>query len=364
MYKINLKTEFLKTNTLKAAISMALVAAFSISTVHAQVEINPQLIEAAKQEGQINSVGMPDTWANWKDTWKDMQELYGIAHQDTDMSSAEEIAKFKAEGKNASADIGDVGIAFGPIAKQQGVTLAYKPAQWDEIPDWAKDPDGHWVLGYTGTIAFIIDNTLVKNPPTSWAELKSSEYKISVGDVGTAAQANNAVLAAAYALGGSESNLQPAIDYFAELAQQKRLSLANADITALEKGEIEVGLMWDFNALNYRDQIDANRYTVVIPSDGSIISGYATIINANAKHPEAAKLAREYILSDAGQINLAKGYAKPIRASVQLPAEVQAKLLDPKQYANAKPIADQAAWEASSKQLPALWQSNVLIHMQ
>ena len=27
-----------------------------------------------------------------------------------------------------------------------------------------------------------------------------------------------------------------------------------------EKGEVEVAVMWDFNALNYRDQIDAKRF--------------------------------------------------------------------------------------------------------
>ncbi|RMP03459.1 hypothetical protein ALQ29_05337, partial [Pseudomonas marginalis pv. marginalis] len=71
---------------------------------------------AAKAEGAVNSVGMPDDWANWKGTWEDLASKYGLKHIDTDMSSAQEIAKFKAEKDNASADIGDVGAAFGPIA--------------------------------------------------------------------------------------------------------------------------------------------------------------------------------------------------------------------------------------------------------
>jgi ABC-type Fe3+ transport system substrate-binding protein len=37
---------------------------------------------------------------------------------------------------------------------------------------------------------------------------------------------------------------------------------------------------------------------VLIPSDGSVISGYTTIINKYAKNPNAAKLTREYIFSD------------------------------------------------------------------
>ncbi|WP_343350688.1 ABC transporter substrate-binding protein [Pseudomonas sediminis] len=323
------------------------------------------LEQAARAEGVVNSVGMPDSWANWKDTWADLAKLYGLKHQDTDMSSAQEIAKFAAEKDNATADIGDVGAAFGPIAVQQGVTQPYKPSTWEQIPSWAKDADGHWMLAYTGSIAFIVNKQLVKDVPKSWADLKNGKYRVAIGDVSAAAQAVNGVLAAAIANGGDEKNIQPGLDFFAAIAEQGRLSLSNPTIQTLEKGEVEVGIVWDFNGLSYRDQIDPNRFEVLIPSDGSVISGYTTIINKYAKNPNAAKLAREYILSDAGQINLAKGNARPIRAEhLTLPAEVQAKLLPNEQYAKVKPIADATAWEATSKALPQMWQENVIINME
>lgn len=323
------------------------------------------LEEAARAEGEVNSVGMPDSWANWKDTWQDLEKKYGLKHMDTDMSSAQEIAKFAAEKENATADIGDVGAAFGPIAVQQGVTQPYKPTTWEQIPVWAKDKDGHWMLAYTGSIAFIVNKQLVDKAPTSWAELKDGKYKVAIGDVSAAAQAVNGVLAAAIANGGDETNIQPGLDYFAEIAKQGRLSLSNPTIQTLERGEVEVGVVWDFNGLSYRDQIDPSRFEVLIPSDGSVISGYTTIINKWAKHPNAAKLAREYILSDAGQINLAKGNARPIRAEhLTLPADVQAKLLSNEQYAKVKPIENAEAWEATSKALPQQWQENVIIEME
>ncbi|MGK8705271.1 ABC transporter substrate-binding protein [Metapseudomonas otitidis] len=323
------------------------------------------LEEAARKEGAVNSVGMPDSWANWKDTWVDLEKKYGLKHMDTDMSSAQEIAKFAAEKDNATADIGDVGAAFGPIAKEQGVTQPYKPSTWDQIPAWAKDADGHWALAYTGSIAFIVNKQLVKEVPKSWADLKKGKYKVAIGDVSAAAQAVNGVLAAAIANGGDEKNIQPGLEFFAEIAKQKRLSLSNPTIQTLEKGEVEVGIVWDFNGLSYRDQIDPSRFEVLIPSDGSVISGYTTIINKYAKHPNAAKLAREYIFSDAGQINLAKGNARPIRAEhLTLPAEVQAKLLPNEQYAKVQPIKDAKAWEATSKALPQQWQEQVIIEME
>ncbi|MBF8661342.1 ABC transporter substrate-binding protein [Pseudomonas putida] len=325
------------------------------------------LEDAARKEGTVNSVGMPDAWANWKDTWQDLASKYGLKHSDTDMSSAQEIAKFEAEKDNASADIGDVGAAFGPIAIAKGVSQPYKPSTWDQVPEWAKDKDGHWALAYTGTIAFIINKDLVKESerPKTWHDLERGKYKVAIGDVGTAAQAANGVLAAAIAYKGDESNVAPGLQLFTKLAQQKRLSLANPTIQTLEKGEVEVGVVWDFNGLSYRDQIDPKRFEVLIPSDGSITSGYTTIINKYAKHPNAAKLTREYIFSDAGQINLAKGHARPIRAEhLKLPEDVQAKLLPNEQYAPAQPIKNAEAWEATSKKLPQMWQEQVIIEME
>jgi putative spermidine/putrescine transport system substrate-binding protein len=317
----------------------------------------------AKEEGTVVSVGMPDTWANWKDTWTDLQTKYTLAHTDTDMSSAEEIAKFEAEKDKPTADIGDVGIAFGSVAVDKGVTQAYKTSYWDEIPDWAKDTDGHWIVGYQGSISFLTNTKLVQTPPQSWEDLKNGTYKIIVGDVTKAAQAQMAVLAAAIAFGGDESNIEPGIAYFEELAKNGRLSNAEASLANIEKGEVEVTLLWDFNALNNRDQLGKDQFNVAIPKEGSVVSGYATIINKYAPHPNAAKLAREYILSDAGQINLAKGYARPIRESVKLPDDVAAKLLPADAYTNVKPVGDFMVWEETAKKLPQLWQERVLVHM-
>jgi putative spermidine/putrescine transport system substrate-binding protein len=317
----------------------------------------------AREEGNIVSVGMPDSWANWKDTWSDMTSKYGLAHSDTDMSSAEEIAKFDAEKDKPTADIGDVGIAFGSVAVDKGVTQPYKTSYWDEIPDWAKDKDGNWIVGYQGTISFLTNTKLVANPPKSWEDLKNGNYKIIVGDVTKAAQAQMAVLAAAIAFGGDESNIEPGIAFFEDLAKKGRLSNAEASLANIEKGEVEATLLWDFNALNYRDQINKDGFSVAIPKEGSVVSGYATIINKYAPHPNAAKLTRQYILSDEGQINLAKGYARPIRDSVKLPDDVAAKLLPKEEYVNAKPVGDYKVWEETAKTIPQLWQERVLVHL-
>lgn len=320
-----------------------------------------ELEKAARAEGRIASVGMPDDWANWRATWADLQRLYGLAHVDTDMSSAEEIAKIEAERANASIDIGDVGFEFGAIAKARGITRAYKPTTWGQIPDWAKDPDGHWALAYTGTIAFAVNKRLLKDVPRSWKALFAAQPRVLIGAVGRAAQANATVLAAAHALGGSETQLQPALQAFAQLAKARKLISTDPSPALMERAEAEVFLMWDFNALSYRDKLpNAADYEVLIPSDGSITSGYTTLLNTYSKRPNAGNLAREYIFSDAGQLNLARGNARPIRVDhLALPEDLKKKLLPAAQYAAARALKPQV-WTEEVKKLPRAWQREVL----
>ncbi len=341
------------------------LAAFAGFAAIAQPMSLKALETAARAEGKVVSVGMPDGWANWRATWADMQRIHGINHVDSDMSSAEEIAKMEAERSNASVDIGDVGFEFGAIAKARGVTQAYKPSNWAQIPAWAKDADGHWVVAYTGTIAFAVNSKRLPNPPRSWKALFEGQaqgaYRVMIGEVGRAAQANAAVLAAAIALGGSETQLKPALSQFAQIAKQQRLIMTNPSPALMERGEADVFVLYDFNALSFREKIpNGADYQILIPSDGSVTSGYTTIINKFAPHPAAAMLTREYIFSDAGQINLARGNARPVRIdSIKLPADVAAKLIDSAQYKNTRAV-NPALWADEVKKLPRAWQKDVI----
>lgn len=325
-----------------------------------------EIEEKAREEGRVDSTSMPDDWANLGETWALLKAEYNIAHTDVDLTSAEEIAIFETEGQNATKDMGNVGQAFGPIAVEKGLTLPYKTSYWDEIPDWAKDTDGHWITAYYGTIAIFVNTNLVANPPTSFADIAAGDYMVSIGDLARGAQAQYALLAAAIANGGSENNLEPGLAFFREIAQAGRLDKGQLSVARMEKGEVEVALLWDFNALNYRDAFMANNpnanFEVNIPSDGSIQAGYCTIINRYAKHPHASALMREYMLSDEGQINLARGYARPIRSNVVLPQDVQDILIPDEQYENARVMENYAAWDEVTKTIGVVWQEEVMAH--
>lgn len=316
----------------------------------------------AKAEGALNSYGMPPDWTNFGAIWDGFLPKYKLTHTDTDMSSAEEIQKFDAEKNNPVADQGDIGIQFGPVAVSSNTVQPYKPTRWDSIPDYAKDPDGNWMCWYTGTISFAVNTALVKNVPQSWADLKKPEYKgmVAISDPRNAAQGSMTVLAAAMANGGSETNIDPGLKYFQDLNAAGNLTSVAPSKANVEKGEAKIAVLWDYNALPMRDDLatksPAVPITVVIPSDGTTQAPYCHIINKYAAHPNAAKLFREYILTDEVQILQAQKYARPLVKGVQIPADLAAKFPPQASYdAAVKPINDWKAAAAAISRLATDW---------
>ena len=137
------------------------------------------------------------------------------------------------------------------------------------------------------------------------------------------------------------------------------------DITSqnFESGEVPFGVIWSYNAYSYSKSLATNKgynMTYCIPSDGAILSGYASVINANTTTPFAAALAREYIFSDQGQINLAKAGAIPTRTNVEIPAEVAAETFEPSSYAHAVGFADAEHYGEVCTEIAAWWSENIL----
>lgn len=299
------------------ALSLLLTACAGTETANSvdlrQVSLEV-ITEKAKEEGQIASVGMPDDWANWKGSWAAITERYGLAHEDTDMSSAEELSLFETEKDAATKDIGDVGQAFGPTAVEMDVVQPYKASTWNSIPDWAKDPEGRWTISYVGTMSCLVNQERVAEEITSWQSLGDSGAVVSIGDVVRGASSQMAVLSCAYTLGGGPDDLDPAFDFFKQLAQQ----------------------------------------------DGEVQSGYCLVINKYAPHPYSAALAVEYLLSDQGQIDRAKGYARLIRSDVEFPADLEAKMIPNAEYADTIPLTDNETVSAACTEIATRWEEEII----
>jgi putative spermidine/putrescine transport system substrate-binding protein len=337
----------------KALVMSALLA----STIGAQPVTD--LTAGAKTEGEIATYGCPADWAGYGFVSDVMTKTHGLKWTDSNMTSADAIERLTAEKDAPVADIIDIGLQFAPTAVKAGVLLPYKNSQWESIPEWAKDSEGLFAAAYYGTVAFLVNTKKVPNVPKTWKDLLKPEYKglVTIQDPREAANAQFAVIAASMANGGSENDLDPGIKFFAELRKSGNLIDTLPDKDTLTKGEAGIGLLWDFQGLAWRR--DMAELEVLIPSDGSTSGLYTAVINKASKHPNAAKLWIETMLSDEGQVAFARSGARPIR-SVPLPQHISEGLLPEAQYTVVKPIENWKDMEAISKKIGERWTAEVL----
>lgn len=224
---------------------------------------------------------------------------------------------------------------------------------------------GCYVASFSGTMSLLIKDSVAVNAPKSFADVQSAAYKVAISDVTVSTTGQYAVYAAALALGGSSTDLAPGFQFFKNLAQQGRLT-AGVSTSNFISGDYGVCFKWDFDSLKTRDAAAALSSPVslsaCIPTDGSVTAGYATIINRSAVNPYAALLVREYILSDAGQLNVAKGYATPIR-SVKLPEELESKRIPRSQYNQTQIDDGEKFTVALSQKIIDGWTSQVVPYL-
>jgi len=296
-------------------------------TVAPTVDPMVALEAAAKTEGTIVSYGLPDDWVNYGGLFKGFNAKYGITHQDTDMDSGTIISTLEAEKSAPVADTTDLGLAFAKLVEDEGLSQAYKPSTWAEIPDYAKDPQGRWAAAYWGAISFLVNADKVKTVPQTWEDLLNPANKgtVCMKDPRSSATAQMTVLASASAHGGDETNPQPGLDFFKKMIDGGILNGVSPSSANIQKGECPITIQWDFDALSNKYGNPNMNLQVVIPTDGTVAGMYIQFVTAGAPHANAAKLLMEYEYSDEGQLAYAQGFVHPIRTSVPLPADLLAK---------------------------------------
>lgn len=280
------------------------------------------LIAAAKKEGSLNTIALPSDWANYGALIEGFEKKYGIkvAVENPEGTSQDEINALKEHrGAGLAPDVIDVGGSFAQSAARQGLLAPYEVADYDEIPEEQKDPRARWYNNYGGYISIGCDAKRVKTCPSTFADLRKPEYKGKValnGDPTKSGSAFAGVYAAALANGGSFDNIQPGIDFFAELRKNGNFIPVESSVATIAKGQTPISIDWDFLNLGYADEFRRKGADVdwrtAIPFDGSFAQYYANGVNKDAPHPAAARLWQEYLFSPEGQ-NLRLGaYARPV----------------------------------------------------
>ena len=334
------------------------------------------LIAAAQAEGTLTTIALPHDWCNYGETIETFKAKYGLEVNELDPNagSGDEIEAIKANKDNPgpqAPDVIDVGLSFGPSAKEEGLLQPYKVATWDTIPDDAKDPEGYWWGDYYGVLSFEVNTAVVANVPQDWSDLLKPEYKSQIalaGDPRTSNQAIQTVFAAALANGGSLDDAAPGLEFFKQLNDAGNLLPGIATAATIASGDTPITIRWTYNALSNRDTTAASggpEIAVVVPASGRFAGVYVQGISAYAPHPNAAKLWQEFLYSDEGQNIWLKGYCHPIRyenliAKDAVPQEQLDKL--PDVTGAVFPSLDQL--NAARELITAQWDTTVGLNIQ
>lgn len=282
----------------------------------------------------------PPEWADWGSQLRAIKAKTGITVPPDNKNSGQTLAQLVAEKASPVADIAYFGVTFGIQAKKEGVTAAYKPAGWAEIPDGLKDPDGHWFTIHSGTLGFMVNVDALKGKPVprSWADLLKPEYKGLVGylDPASAFVGYVGAVAVNSARGGNLDNFGPAIEWFKALKKNEPIVPKQTSYARVLSGEIAILLDYDFNAYRAKYKDKAN-VEFVIPAEGTVVVPY--VMSAVARGPNTANghKALDFILSNEGQAIWANAFLRPVRPSA-ISKEAQANFLPASEYARARTV--------------------------
>ena len=282
----------------------------------------------------------PPEWADWASELRALKDKTGITVPPDNKNSGQALSQMVAEKASPVTDVAYYGVTFGIQAKKEGVTAAYKPTAWADIPDGLKDPEAHWFAIHSGTLGFMVNVDALKGKPVprSWADLLKPQYKGLVGylDPASAFVGYVGAVAVNQARGGTLDNFTPGIEYFKALQKNEPIVPKQTSYARVLSGEIPILLDYDFNAYRAKYKDKAN-VEFVIPAEGSVVVPYVMSLAARNPNGDNGRKMLDFVLSNEGQAIWANAYLRPVRASA-MSTDAQSRFLPANDYARAKTV--------------------------
>ena len=246
----------------------------------------------AAQAADAICYNCPPQWADWASQLKAIKQNLGYDIPHDNKNSGQTLSQLLAEKASPVADVAYYGVSFGIQAGEKGVVEAYKPKNWEDIPDGLKDPQGRWFTIHSGALGLFVNVDALggKPVPTSWTDLLKPEYKGMVGylDPSSAFVGYAGAVAVNRALGGSLDNFDKGIEYFKKLAENDPIVPKQTSYARVLSGEIPILFDYDFNAYRAIHKDKAN-VVFVIPSEGTVVVPYVMSLVKNSPNPEKGK---------------------------------------------------------------------------
>lgn len=285
-------------------------------------------------EEQLYIYCVQSGWMNWPSVMEAFNEQYNVELNDNDRSSGEALQDARSNAQNPTHSAFNGGYSYALQAMNDGLTQAYKPENWDKVPDTAKTENGHCTGTRKVTTALTYRRDLFEerglDEPETWEDLLHPDIMQDLAlQTPQAAVGLAAALSINNARGGSLDNVQPVVDYYNQI-QQGGAEFTDNFLAQFSRGEYGSFIRYDYSGLDlkYNNDDFAEEDVGVALLGGengnagafNALYGYALL--ANAPNPEAAKLFMDYVLSIEGQQHFTDAYVRPIRApEMDLPDE-------------------------------------------
>jgi iron(III) transport system substrate-binding protein len=278
-------------------ISAALLAAVSLCVpTYAADTVD---VEAAKKEGKV--VWYSSTPIETAQKIADLfQKETGIKVELFRSGGSAVIRRFQTE-MDAGRAMADVLTIADPAAAEvmtrKGLFVAFKPVNFDKVPEAAKDPNGNWFAQRmnTMTMYYRSDKVTEAEAPKSWTDLANPKFKgkLVMGSPSYTSSLVPVMGTMAKTLGW---------DFFEKLRANDVLVVQGNQqvVDNIKRGERSIAVITaDSYAIEARE--DGHPITIANPSDGVFIIPAPTAVIKGGPNPNAAKLFAQFQLSDAVQ---------------------------------------------------------------
>jgi iron(III) transport system substrate-binding protein len=180
---------------------------------------------------------------------------------------------------------------------KKGVFVAFKPKNFDKIPDAAKDANGNFIAQRLNLMTLYLRNDKIAaaDEPKSWDALLDPKYK------GKMVMPDPSFTSLLVSVVGMMSQIK-GWDYFEKLRKNDVMIVqSNQQVSDMVKrGErlIAVGSLDSYAA---DDRAAGHPLKTLYPSDGVFVIPSPTSVVKGSPSPNAAKLFAEFMISDAAQ---------------------------------------------------------------
>lgn len=292
------------------------------------------------------------TWGGlWGDSIRDsidaaFEKTTGVKIvQDRGSSPAERITKIKVNINDQKFDLVQLHDGIVPLAVKQGV-LEPINRNSPRLTNLAKVPDrfvqSHWVAMIYSPLGIVYNEKLVKNPPTSFADLWRPEFKnrIVLPDINHSI-GPYIVPIGALAAGKAPGDTEAGFDMLKKLAALQPIWAKDTDsiMNALRSEEAVIGLLYKSQTFTVQGWGTPAKW--VYPKEGAILYTSGTAIAKGTKNLELAEQFLNLTLDPKLQITSAEKFNYPgtnpdmigllppaLQQRVSLSAEEMSRLID------------------------------------